>query len=62
MYCRYVYRPTPNECAGYDTKHSECGVPVMPVIWGIQSTPTSPLLTGPLWPGMVAPDVALCMG
>ena len=24
--------------------------------WGMQSTPSSPSLPGPLWPGVVAPD------
>ena len=27
--------------------------------WGIRSTPLLPLLPGPLWPGVVAPDRAL---
>ena len=31
-------------------------------IWGMQSSPLLPLLPGPLWPGMVAPDGALIMG
>ena len=31
-------------------------------LWGMQSTPSLPLLLGPLWPGMVAPDRALSMG
>ena len=31
-------------------------------IWGMQSTPSLPLLLGPLWPGMVVPDRALSMG
>ena len=25
-------------------------------LWGMQSTPSLPLLPGPLWPGVVAPD------
>ena len=29
--------------------------------WGMQSTPSLPLLPGSLWPGMVAPDRALSM-
>ena len=36
--------------------------PVMRELWGMQSTPSLPLLPGPLWPGMVAPDRALSMG
>ena len=31
-------------------------------LWGMQSTPSLPLLPGPLWSGMVAPDRALSMG
>ena len=36
--------------------------PVMLELWGMQSTPSLPLLPGLLWPGMVAPDRALSMG
>ena len=31
-------------------------------LWEIQSTPSLPLLPGPLWPGVVAPDRILSMG
>ena len=51
-----------NECPGYDAKQSDGEVPVMLGLWGMQSTPSLPLLSGPLWPGMVAPDRALSMG
>ena len=47
---------------GYDTKQSDGEVPVMLGLWGIRSTPSLPLLPGPLWPGVVAPDRALYMG
>ena len=47
----------PNECPGYDTKQS-----VMLGLWGMQSTPSLPLLSGPLWLCVVAPDRALSMG
>ena len=30
--------------------------------WGMRITPSLPLLPGPLWPGMVAPDRVLSMG
>ena len=30
--------------------------------WGMQSTPSLPLLAGPLWSGTVAPDRVLCLG
>ena len=52
--------PSPNECSGYDTKQSDGEVPVMLGPWWIRSTPSLPLLTGPLWPGVIAPDRALC--
>ncbi len=31
-------------------------------LWGMQSTPSLPLLPGPLWPGAVAPDRVLSIG
>ena len=46
----------------YDTKQSDGGVPAMLDLWGIRSTPLLPSLPGPLWPGVVAPDMALSMG
>ena len=54
-------RPPTNECLGYNTKQSNGEVPVMLELWGIQSTPSLPLLLRPLWPG-IAPDRALSMG
>ena len=44
-----------NECPGYDTKQSDGEVPIMLKLWRMQSTPSLPLLPGPLWPGGVAP-------
>ena len=58
-FCRGVRPPSHNECPGYDTKQSDGEVPVMLRPWGIRSTPSLPLLRGPLWPGVVAPDRAL---
>ena len=52
----------PNECPGYDTKQSDCEVPVILGPWVIRSPPSLPLLPGPLLPGVVAPDRALSMG
>ena len=52
----------PNECPGYDTKQSDGEVPAVLELWGMQSTPSLPLLPGPLWPGVVVPDRALSMG
>ena len=53
---------SPNECPRYDTKQSDGEVPVMLRLWGMQSTTLLPLLPGPLWPGMVAPDRVLSIG
>ena len=63
----YLYRgertPTPpNECPGYDTKQSDGEATVMLELWGTRSTPSLPLLPGPLWLGVVAPDRVLSMG
>ena len=59
--CRGV-RPPTHEYPGYDTKQLDGEVPVILGLWGMQSTPSLPLLPGPLWPGVVAPDRALSMG
>ena len=59
--CINLLRP-PNECPEYDTKQSDGEVPVMLEFWGMQSIASLPLLPGPLWPGVVAPDRALSMG
>ena len=42
-------RPLPKEDPGYDTKQSDGKAPVMLELWGMQSTPSLPLLPGPLW-------------
>ena len=60
--CREVRPPPTNACPGYDTKQSDGEVPVMLELFGMRSTPSLPLLPGPLWPGMIAPDRALSMG
>ena len=49
-------RPPLNKCPGYDTKQSDGEVPAMLELWGMRSTPSLPLLPGPLRPGVVAPD------
>ena len=59
--CR-IHWPPPNECPGYDTKQSDGEVSAVLELWGMRSTPSLPLLPGPLWPGVVAPDKALSMG
>ena len=54
--------PPPHyECPGYDTKQSDGEAPVQE-LWGMGSTPSLPLLPGPLWFGMVAPDSVVSMG
>ena len=55
LLCRGV-RPPTNECPRYDTKQSDGEVPAMLELWGMQSTPSLPSLSGPLWPRVVAPD------
>ena len=40
-------RPSP-ECPDNDSKQSDGEVPVMLGLWGMQSTPSLPLLPGPL--------------
>ena len=59
--CTGVRSPS-NECPGYDMKQSDGEGPVMLELWGMQSTPSLPLLSGPLWPGVVAPIRVPCMG
>ena len=54
-HCRGV-RPPPNECLRYNTKQSDGEVPVMLELRGMQSTPSLPLLPGPLWSGVIALD------
>ena len=48
-------------CPGYHTKQSDSEAPIMDigVMW---STTSLPLLSGSLWPGVVAPDKILSMG
>ena len=54
--------PRPNECPAYNTKPSDCKVPVILELWEMQSTPWLSSLSGPLWPGVVAHDNYLSMG
>ena len=49
----------PNEYPGYDTKQFDGEAPVMLELWRIQSTLLLPLLPGPLWSRVVAPDKVL---
>ena len=50
------YTNPSNECPRYYTKQSDGEVPVMLGLWGIWGTPSMPLLPGPFWSGVVAPD------
>ena len=43
-------------------KKSDGEVSVMLKLWGMQNTSLLTSLPGSLWPGVVAPDRALCMG
>ena len=49
------------EYPGYDTRPSYGEAPIMLEHSGMWSTPLLPLLPGPLWPGVVAPDMVLSM-
>ena len=60
LLCRGL-RPPPQWVSCYDTKQSNGEVPVMLELWRMWSIPSLPLLPGPLWPGVVAPDRALSM-
>ena len=44
------------KCPRYDTKQYDSESPVILELWEMQSIPSLPLLPGPLWPGLVAPD------
>ena len=50
-----------NEYPGYDIKQSNDEAPVLK-LWGMWSTPSLPLLPGPLWPSGVAHDRVQSMG
>ena len=60
--CISAERIPPHEFPGYDTKQSDGEVPVMLEFWGMWSTLLSPLLPGPLWLRVVAPDRVLSLG
>ena len=50
-------RPPPPTCVLIMTLNNlMVKLPVMLVPWGIRNTPSLPLLPGPLWPSIVAPD------
>ena len=45
----------------YDIKQSDGEASVMLALWGMRSTPSLTLFSGPLWPGVVLPDRVLSM-
>ena len=49
------WTPPRKECPVYDIKPSEGKAPGL-VIWGMRNSPSLPLLTRPLWIGVVAPE------
>ena len=59
-FCRGV--PPHNERPNYDIKQSDGEVPVMLELWGMQCTPLLSSLSGPFWPGVIAPDRVLSVG
>ena len=52
----------PDESPGYDPKQSDGETLVMLELWGMQSTPSLPLLPDPLRPRVVVPDRVLSIG
>ena len=54
-------RPLPQRMSWSDIKESDGDVPALE-IWGMRSTSSTPLLPGPLWPGVLVPDRRLSMG
>ena len=58
--CRGV-KLFPQQVSWYDAKHSDGEAPVMRDVWGMWSTPSLLSLSGPLWPGVEAPDRVLSM-
>ena len=59
--CRGLRHHLANKCPRYDAKQSDGETPDLE-IWRIWSTPSLPLLSDPLWPGVVAPDRVPSMG
>ena len=54
--------PSPNEFPGYDIKKIDGKAHIILELWGIQNTPSLPLLLCPLWPRVVAPDKVRSIG
>ena len=60
-FCAKRQDPATKACPVYDTKLSNGKVQLMLELWGMQSTPSLPLLPDPLWLRVVAPYKALSM-
>ena len=60
-FCRRIKTPPPKKSL-HDTKLSDGEAPVMLELWGMRRTYSLPLLPGPHWPGVVAPDRVLSIG
>ena len=58
----FSFMACPTRVLDMNTKQSDGEAPVILNLWGMQSTPSLPLLPGPLWPGVVAPNRVLSMG
>ena len=59
--CRGVRLLPHNKCPGCNIKQSDGKAPTLE-IWRMWISPSLPLLPGPLWPRVVAPDRVLSMG
>ena len=53
----YTLPPPPTSVLDMTLNNLKVEVPVMLELWGMQSTPLLPTLPGPLWPGVIVPDM-----
>ena len=60
--CIYAERwdSLPHKCPGYSTKLSDGETPILE-LWGMWTTPSLPLLPGPLWSGVAVPARVLSL-
>ena len=59
-YTNCISADFPNGCPRYDIKQFDVDAPVLE-LWRMSTTPSLPLLQGPIWHGVVAPDRVLSM-
>ena len=57
-----VSKPGHSLEASYPSAEMQSVYSVMLELWGMRSTTSLPLIPGPLWPGVLAPDRVLSMG